>query len=105
MKVLRKSALRLLFFFIISSFVGSYTTSAQCAMCKGTVVSNQKEETGKALKKAKGLNAGILYLMVLPYIIGSVIAYMWYQNSKKEKAEKAKIEAALDKAFGNQSNV
>lgn len=105
MKAFRNSVVRLLFFFLISIIVDSYSSNAQCAMCKGTVESNQKEETGKALKKAKGLNAGILYLMVLPYIIGSVIAYMWYQNSKKEKAEKAKIEAALDKAFGNQSNV
>ena len=95
-----KKPLKNIFYIIlISLFASIYNCNAQCAMCKGTIESNQKEEVKKSLKKAKGLNTGILYLMILPYILGSVIAYMWYQNSKKEKVERAKIDKSLNKAF------
>jgi uncharacterized protein HemX len=66
-------------------------------MCKTSVESNHKEEVDKAKKKAEGLNTGILYLMVLPYILGGVIYYMWRKNSLKEKENRVKIEKALSK--------
>lgn len=75
----------------------TYSIQAQCAMCKGTVESNQKEDVQKAENKAKGLNTGILYLMVIPYIAIGSIAYLWYRNSKSETAKQAKIDTALDK--------
>ncbi len=81
--------------------IGNLTSSAQCAMCKSTVESNQKEQVFKAKARAEGLNTGILYLMVLPYIMFGVIGYFWYKNSKKEREEKAKLEAALNKAINN----
>ena len=75
----------------------SLESQAQCAMCKTSVESNQIEEADKAEKKAKGLNTGILYLMILPYAVGGVIYYMWLQNSRKEKQEREAIDRALDK--------
>lgn len=70
----------ILFFVFILSITTVSTSSAQCAMCKATVESNSK--TGdKSI--GRGLNAGILYLMTIPYILVSVVGYLWYKNSKK----------------------
>ncbi|MBD3626590.1 hypothetical protein [Cyclobacterium sp.] len=55
---------------------------AQCAMCRATIennVSNGDTTVGA------GLNLGILYLFVAPYILLSVLAYIWYKNAKKKK--------------------
>lgn len=55
---------------------------AQCAMCRASVESNIKEGNGVGA----GLNAGILYLMSIPYIILSVIGYFWYKSSRTVRA-------------------
>lgn len=38
---------------------------------------------------AAGLNMGIFYLLAAPYILISVIAYLWYKKSR-ENAKKVK---------------
>ena len=64
---------------------------AQCAMCAATVESNQK--AGQA-SIATSLNTGILYMMIVPYILFGTIAFFWYKNAKKQKAvAAAKAEA------------
>ncbi len=52
---------------------------AQCPMCKAAAESNLKEGGTFAL----GLNSGILYLLVAPYIIVSTLGYWWWRNNKK----------------------
>lgn len=74
---------------------------AQCAMCKSSIESNQKEQVLHAKSRAEGLNTGILYLMVLPYLIFGVLGFFWYKNSKKERAEREKIDAILQKSIDN----
>lgn len=70
------------------------SASAQCAMCKATVESSEgKQATFQ--ERAKGLNNGILYLMCIPYILAGVIGYYWYQNSKKERDRKDKVQSIL----------
>ena len=57
---------------------------AQCAMCRGSVEStmgNGRNNVGV------GLNTGIFYLFVMPYLIVAVIAYLWYRNSRKAREE------------------
>lgn len=57
---------------------------AQCAMCRATIetnVSNGDTSIGA------GLNLGILYLLIMPYVIAGVIGYFWYKNSKKRKSK------------------
>lgn len=54
---------------------------AQCAMCKATLEANAKNTE----KYGAGLNTGILYLMVIPYIAASVLGYLWYRNAKLKK--------------------
>lgn len=63
---------------------------AQCAMCKATVENAENSESFAA-----GLNAGILYLMSIPYILFGVIAFMWYRSSKKNKQKRDKIEQRI----------
>ncbi len=51
---------------------------AQCAMCKATIEANSTNSS----KYGVGLNTGILYLMMVPYIAAAVIGYFWYRNAK-----------------------
>lgn len=69
---------------------------SQCAMCRSTVESNSKMEINN---RAEGLNTGILYLMTIPYVIFSVLGYLWYKNSKKNRLEREKIDAVLRKSI------
>lgn len=55
-----------------------HITSAQCAMCKAVV------ESGNA-SEAEGLNTGIMYLMVFPYLlVGTIIFFIIRQKRKKK---------------------
>ena len=55
-------------------------SEAQCAMCRAVI---ESEESGDV---AKGINNGILYLMVFPYILVGGIGYIIYRSRKKRKA-------------------
>lgn len=61
--------------------VSGLDCQAQCAMCKATIEANQAN-TGKY---GIGLNTGILYLMVFPYIAFAIIGYFWYKNARAGK--------------------
>jgi hypothetical protein len=65
---------------------------AQCPMCRMTAESNL-QNGGTA---GSGLNAGILYMLVAPYIIVGGIAVWWWRNRKKEsEAEEQQQQAWL----------
>lgn len=73
-----------IFFFILASFFIHFGAFAQCAMCRASVennVSNGETSIGA------GLNNGILYLVVMPYLMAGIIGYLWYRASKKKKAK------------------
>jgi len=55
------------------------TSSAQCPMCKMAAESNMKNG-GTA---GKGLNKGILYMLLTPYVIIGTIGFVWYRNRRK----------------------
>jgi heme/copper-type cytochrome/quinol oxidase subunit 2 len=57
----------------ISQFI-----SAQCAMCKAVV------ENGDA-EIAEGINNGITYLMIFPYLLIGVLFFTLYRYRKKAK--------------------
>jgi len=78
------------------SIVNYQLCTAQCAMCKSSIESNQ---TLEVTDRAKGLNTGILYLMIIPYILIGGLGYLWYSNSKKHKEERDKIDAILSKSI------
>lgn len=47
---------------------------AQCAMCKGTVQTSEY---------AKSINNGILYMLLVPIVLGSVLIFLWLKNKNK----------------------
>lgn len=58
---------------------------AQCAMCRATVEASIVDGQTTI---ASGLNTGILYLLIMPYLLIGTIAYFWYKNSKKNAQKK-----------------
>ena len=58
------------------SFVPTNEINAQCPMCKMSAEQNLKDG-GTA---AKGLNQGILYMFVMPYLLVGCIGFVWYRN-------------------------
>ncbi len=52
---------------------------AQCPMCRTAVESNLKNGG----TEGAGLNTGIMYLLLAPYLIVAVLGYMWYKNRKE----------------------
>ena len=54
---------------------------AQCPMCKMAAESNLKDG-GTA---GEGLNKGILYIFVMPYLITGTVGYIWWKNRKTDE--------------------
>ena len=69
---------------------------AQCAMCRGTVESTVSN--GRSII-ASELNFGILYLLVIPYLIVATIGYLWYRNSKQEYGRRLEIAGRVKRAM------
>lgn len=65
------------FYFLFSIFF-SLTSEAQCAMCRASL-----ESEGNAVK-AEAVNDGIVYLMVIPYVLVGIIGYAVYRMYKKK---------------------
>jgi len=68
---------KLIFSFIL--FLTVLNSNAQCAMCKAVV------ESGGDTSQAEGLNTGILYLMVFPYLLVGVLLYFIFKYRRKFK--------------------
>ena len=67
------------FIFVLFLFFAILPTDAQCAMCRAVL---ESEEGGAA---AKGINNGIVYLMVFPYLLVGIVSYVIYRMRKKAK--------------------
>jgi len=52
---------------------------AQCAMCKASAESSL--ESGSSA--AAGINKGVLYLFLAPYLVGGTIAFFWWKAKRK----------------------
>jgi len=63
--------------------VTSDDASAQCPMCKMSAESNLKNggSTGK------GLNAGIIYMLALPYTLVGTIGFIWWRNNRRKNED------------------
>jgi len=73
-----KKHLILLTLTIVLFFISSSDILAQCPMCKIAAESNL-ENGGSA---GKGLNTGILYMLMMPYFIIGILGFIWYRNRK-----------------------
>lgn len=63
-------------FIFLFIFFTAQETSSQCAMCKAVVENGDSE-------MAEGVNNGISYLMVFPYLLIGVLGYTLYRYKKK----------------------
>lgn len=72
---------------LLFSLQGLSLVQAQCAMCR-TTIENNVSAGDTAL--GSGLNLGILYLFVAPYLIIGTIAFFWYKKSR-ENAKKFSV--------------
>lgn len=61
------------------SFFFSIPINAQCAMCRAAL-----ESEGNTAK-AEGVNDGIVYLMVIPYILVAIVGYYVYRMNRKKE--------------------
>lgn len=68
-----KKILSLILFILSFQFM-----NAQCAMCKAVVESGE-------VSQAEGLNSGILYLMVFPYILVGTLLYFIIKYRRRFK--------------------
>lgn len=63
---------------VIIFLIFTSSVDAQCAMCRAVV------ESGNA-SEAEGLNTGILYLMIFPYLLVGTLFYFIIKRRRKNK--------------------
>ncbi len=80
-----KKSIIIVFMIFVSAFAKAETVAptpaltTQCAMCRAVLESEEDNST------AKGINNGIKYLMVIPYILVGGVFYFIYKSRKKDK--------------------
>jgi hypothetical protein len=67
----------------IGMTVISNDVTAQCPMCKMSAESNLKNGG----TTARGLNAGILYMLALPYTLVGTIGFIWWRNNRRKEED------------------
>jgi hypothetical protein len=65
-------------FYTLCSLFFSFSSYAQCAMCRAALTSEGNTD------KAAAVNDGIVYLMVIPYLLVGAIGYYIYRMKKKK---------------------
>lgn len=63
----------------ICVFLIGIPSNAQCAMCRAALGGDSN------IKKAEAVNDGIVYLMVIPYLLVGIIGYLIYRMYSKKK--------------------
>jgi heme/copper-type cytochrome/quinol oxidase subunit 2 len=64
------------FLFLLS--LVSQNSKAQCAMCRAALQSSENAT------QAEAINNGIVYLMVIPYILVGIVAFVLYRMFRKK---------------------
>lgn len=78
-KIEQKECKMKVFFFFLFSFFFSLSSQAQCAMCRAAL---ESEEGGA---KAEAINDGIVYLMIIPYVLVAAAGYAIYKIKYSKK--------------------
>lgn len=73
-----KSKIRTVLFGICFFFIGA-SSDAQCAMCRAALTGDENKT------QAAAVNDGIVYLMVIPYVLVGALGYYIYQMKKKKQ--------------------
>ncbi|MGR3810847.1 hypothetical protein [Jiulongibacter sp. NS-SX5] len=92
-----KNILKIVVVVVVLLLLQSGEVMAQCAMCRATVGSNLSEGRGVI---GTGLNFGILYLLLTPYLLVAGLFFFWYRAGKKELAKKLSLQSRLQNIYG-----
>ena len=74
---------KLKYFLVISLILIADIGFAQCAMCRAVLESNADNSA------AEGINDGIVYLMIFPYLLMGGLGYYIYKTHQKQKKNKS----------------
>jgi uncharacterized membrane protein len=66
-------------FYILCSMFFSLSSYAQCAMCRAALTGDENKT------QAAAVNDGIVYLMVIPYVLVGALGYYIYRMKKKKQ--------------------
>jgi len=66
-------------FFMFCYLFFSLSANAQCAMCRAALTGNENKT------QAAAVNDGIVYLMVIPYVLVGAVGYYVYRMKKKKQ--------------------
>jgi uncharacterized membrane protein len=64
---------------VILFFLFSLSSYSQCAMCRAALSGDENKT------KAAAVNDGIVYLMVIPYVLVGALGYYVYRMKKKKQ--------------------
>jgi hypothetical protein len=73
----RYSGKIIVFCFLLSAFY-TLSSNAQCAMCRASL------ESSGNVSQAEAVNDGIVYLMIIPYVLVVLIAFAVYRMYRKK---------------------
>jgi hypothetical protein len=84
-----KAAYRLILivFITFSGLMLSDKILAQCPMCHITAESNLANG-GSA---GKGLNAGIFYMLALPYSLVATFGFIWWRSNRRREEDEVEV--------------
>jgi hypothetical protein len=75
----QKSKNKLFFLLPIAYCLLPIASNAQCAMCRAALQGNEN------MKQAEAVNDGIVYLMIIPYVLVAILGFAVYKMFKKSK--------------------
>ncbi len=78
--VVMKKTLSFILFSTAFLLLFAIDVQAQCAMC--TINAEQGVKNGNT--QAAGLNTGVIYLLVIPYLLATVVGIIWYKKYRKK---------------------
>lgn len=67
------------YFYVVCAILFSISSNAQCAMCRAALTGNENKT------QAVAVNDGIVYLMVIPYVLVAAVGYYVYRLKKKKE--------------------
>jgi hypothetical protein len=73
-------------FLLLGQLLTITPAQAQCVMCKAQVEAAKAENDDYDVA---GLNKGIVYMMIVPYILMGTIGYFWYRRTHPKRATAA----------------
>jgi hypothetical protein len=73
-------------FFLLLCIIVLNATDAlsQCAMCRSTLENNYSNGNPGI---GAGINTGILYLLVMPYLAVLILGYFWFKSSRNDQKQ------------------